>query len=55
MAEYYLPDISRMPVLSCAYKTRILEQEDFGELYLQEWSNALCKNRKHLDLLGVGA
>lgn len=55
MAEYYLPDTSRMPVLSCAYKTRILKQEDFGELYLPEWGNALCKERKHLDVLGVGA
>lgn len=55
MAEYYLPDISRIQVLSCAYETRILEQKDFGELYLPEWSNALCKDRKHLDVLGVGA
>lgn len=55
MAEYYLPDTSRMPTLSCAYKTCILKQEDFGELYLPEWSNALCKERKHLDVLGVGA
>ena len=55
MAEYYLPDISRIPVLSCGYETRILEQEDFGELYLPEWSNALCQERKHLDVLGVGA
>ena len=29
MAEYYLPDISRMPLLSCAYETRLLEPEDF--------------------------
>ena len=55
MAEYYLPDISRIPVLSCGSETRILEQEDFGELYLPEWSNALCQERKHLDVLGVGA
>ena len=55
MAEYYLPDINRMSVLSCAYKTHILKQEDFRELYLPEWSNALCKDRKHLDILGVGA
>lgn len=47
--------ISRIQVLSCAYKTRILEQEDFGDLYLPEWSNALCNDRKHLDVLGVGA
>ncbi len=52
MAEYYLPDINRIPILSCAYKTRILKQEDFGELYRPEWSNALCEDRKQLDILG---
>ena len=55
MSEYYLPDINRIPVLSCGYETRILKQEDFGELYLPEWSNALCKERRDLDILGVGA
>ena len=55
MAEYYLPDISRIPSLSCAYKTRILKPEDFRELYMPEWSNALCEERRHLDVLGVGA
>lgn len=55
MAEYYLPDTCRMPALSCAYATRLLEQGDFGELYRPEWGNALCNDRKHLDVLGVGA
>ena len=55
MAEYYLPDINKISVLSCAYKMRTLKQGDFGGLYLPEWSNALCKDRKHLDILGVGA
>ena len=55
MAEYYLPDINRIPILSCAYKTRILKQEDFRELYRPEWSNALCEERKQLDILGIGA
>lgn len=55
MAEYYLPDINRIPILSCAYKTRILKQEDFGELHRPEWSNALCEDRKQLDILGIGA
>ena len=40
---------------SKCYKMRILTQADFAELYLPEWSNALCKDRKHLDVLGVGA
>ena len=37
------------------YKIKNLTQEDFAGLYLPEWSNALCKERKHLDVLGVGA
>ena len=55
MAEYYLPDVKRIPNLECLYETRILGQEDFKNLYLPEWSNALCSNRKELDVLGVGA
>lgn len=54
MAEYYLPDVRRLEVLSCDYELRILEQPDFENLYLPEWSNALCKDRKHLDVAGVG-
>ncbi len=55
MAEYYLPDMDRMIPLPCAFETRLLGQTDFKELYLPEWSNALCKDRKHLDVIGVGA
>ncbi len=55
MAEYYLPDIKRIPDLSCKDETRILSQQDFSDLYLPEWGNALCKERKQLDVLGVGA
>ena len=55
MAEYFLPNIDRMPELECAYETRILGPEDFKELYLPQWSNALCSDRKELDVLGVGA
>ena len=55
MAEYFLPDISRMEILSCKYELKILRQDDFKDLYTQEWSNALCEKRKELDVLGVGA
>ena len=55
MAEYYLPDVNRIVDMECMYETRILVQDDFKELYLPEWSNALCEDRKHLDVLGVGA
>lgn len=55
MAEYYLPDVNKIPDLSCKYELRVLTKADFTELYLPEWGNALCKERKHLDVLGVGA
>ncbi len=55
MAEYYLPDIEKLHVLSCGYELKILEQSDFSNLYQPEWSNALCEDRKNLDILGVGA
>ena len=55
MAEYYLPDPERIPDKTCRYETRVLTQDDFKDLYLPQLSNALCKDRKELDVLGVGA
>ncbi|MCR5227207.1 MAG: GNAT family N-acetyltransferase [Eubacterium sp.] len=61
MAEYYLPDKDNFydkgivrPLVS-EYELRVLEQKDFAELYLPEWGNALCEERKELDVLGAGA
>ena len=55
MAEYFLPDVNEIRELPCKYPMRILHQEDFKDLYLPQWSNALCEKRKQLDVLGVGA
>ena len=55
MAEYFLPDVNALRPLDCSYELRILTQADFADLYLPEWSNALCPDRRHLDVLGVGA
>lgn len=55
MAEYFLPDVNALRPLECPYELRLLTQSDFSELYLPEWSNALCEKRKQLDVLGVGA
>lgn len=55
MAEYFLPDINHLKSLECSYELKILHQSDFEKLYTKEWSNALCKKRKNLDVLGVGA
>ncbi len=55
MAEYFLPDLSVLRPLDCPYELRVLTSADFGDLYTSEWSNALCRDRKELDVLGVGA
>ena len=55
MAEYYLPDVEKLRALPCGYELRVLEQADFRNLYQPEWGNALCEDRKELDVLGIGA
>lgn len=55
MAEYFLPDMNVLKDIECSYETKILKQEDFKDLYIKEWSNALSELRPHLDVLGVGA
>lgn len=55
MAEYYLPDVTKLHRLSCGYELRTMGQSEFSDLYLSEWGNALCEDRKELDVLGVGA
>jgi len=67
MAEYFLPDMDVLRQRTVGdgekrtvgdagpYELRLLTQSDFAKLYLPEWSNALCEQRKHLDVLGVGA
>ena len=59
MAEYFLPDTDELYTRTdenvIPYEIRILMQADFAGLYLPEWSNALCEQRKQLDVLGVGA
>lgn len=59
MADYFLPDIDavfwydRVCAGSCEF--RVMEAAEFAGLYLPEWKNALCADRKHLDRLAVGA
>lgn len=55
MAEYFLPDPDRLRELPCPFPTRILYRDDFEDLYLPEWNNALCEARKEADILGIGA
>lgn len=55
MAEYFLPDITQLQAIECAYELRVLYPEDFSKFYKPKWANALCKDRKELDVLAVGA
>lgn len=55
MAEYFLPDIHTLKEQPCKYEQKVLFPEDFEPYYTAEWENALCKKRKHLDKLAVGA
>ena len=53
MAEYYLPDLNRLTELPCEYELRILEKGQFDDLYCPQWPNALCSDKKHLDMLAI--
>ena len=57
MHVFFLPDPDLVfgADCPCPFETRELHPEDFGDLYLPEWGNALCSGRKELDMLGVGA
>ncbi|MDE7478543.1 MAG: GNAT family N-acetyltransferase, partial [Lachnospiraceae bacterium] len=55
MAEYFLPDLEALKALDCPYELKVLHSEDFDTLYTDTWSNALCKKRRELDVLGIGA
>lgn len=55
MAEYFLPELPLPALPPSPLPLRVLHREDFADLYLPAWSNALCESRKELDVLGVGA
>lgn len=55
MAEYFLPDMNVLKEIPCRYETRVLYPKDFQNYYQPQWSNALCLERKQLDVLAVGA
>ncbi len=55
MAEYFLPDVDKLKLLTCDYEMRIITSEDFRNLYTDKWRNALCEKRRELDVLRVGA
>ncbi len=55
MAEYFLPDITKLKEHSCGYELRVLQKQDFADLYLEQWSNCLTFDDRQRDVLAVGA
>ena len=58
MHSFYLPDPDAVfsAELTCPYEMREMYPEDFTNLYVPEWGNALSSPaKKHLDMLGYGA
>ena len=41
-AEDFLPDLNVLADRPCDFELKLLKPEDFANLYLPEWSNALC-------------
>lgn len=55
MAEYFLPDVTKLKELDCGYELRILQRADFADLYKKQWSHCLTFDDKNRDVLCVGA
>lgn len=55
MAEYFLPDMHRLKPLACNYKLKVLQKDEFADLYTDTWGNALAFDDREKDVLAVGA
>lgn len=55
MGQDYLPRVELLKEMPCPFETRVLEKGEFEHLYTDDFSNALCEKRKHLDILSVAA
>lgn len=55
MGQDYLPRTELLKELPCPFEMKVLEKGEFEHLYTDDFSNALCEKRKHLDILCVAA
>lgn len=55
MAEYFLPDITKLKALDCGYELRVLQKSDFADLYSEQWEHCLTFDDRERDVLCVGA
>ena len=45
-AEYFLPDLNALRAQPSTLELRVLQPADFSGLYLPQWGNALCAERR---------
>lgn len=55
MAEYFLPDVTRLTELGCGYELRVLQKAELGDVYEEQWGNCLTFHDRDRDVLAVGA
>ena len=55
MAEYFLPDVTKLKALDCGYELRVLPKEGFADLYAEQWEHCLTFDDRERDVLAVGA
>ncbi len=55
MAEYYLPDMTKLKELDCGYELRVLQNSNLADLYTEQWEYCLTFNDRERDVLAVGA
>ena len=55
MAEYFLPDVTKLKELDCGFELRVLQKEDFADLYSEQWEHCLTFDDRERDVLAVGA
>lgn len=55
MAEYFLPDVTKLKEFDCGFELRVLQKEDFADLYAEQWEHCLTFDDRERDVLTVGA
>ena len=55
MAEYFLPDVTKLKERDCGYELRVLQKADLAALYTDEWRHCLTFDDRERDVMAVGA
>ena len=55
MAKYFYRILTVLKQLPCKYEIKVLNPADFADCQTPKWSDALCEERKNLDVSAVAA